>query len=197
MASIRCEERGQREVRVKLRVGFWMDKGKRLCYNGGMITNLAMFSGGLVGDDLGWGAIIAFLVGFVVAQLCKFAMQLCRGRKKPVGQNLKEALPYLTNSGGMPSGHSAAMTGVTVFLGCYYGFTSGIFALAVAITGIVLYDATHARYAVGEQGQALNKLLKESGEAELPIVKGHTIGQVIVGVTLGIIVGLGVYFLIQ
>jgi len=120
-----------------------------------------------------------------------------RGEKKPAGQILREALPYLMSSGGMPSGHSAAMTGVTVFLGCYYGFASGFFALAVAITGIVLYDATHVRYAVGEQGRALNKLLKKSGEKELPIVEGHTMGQVIVGVVLGIIVGLGVYFLIR
>ena len=53
---------------------------------------------------------------------------------------------------------------------------------------IVVYDATHVRYAVGEQGKALNKLLKKAGDAELPVVNGHTVPQVIVGALLGVVV---------
>lgn len=173
-----------------------MDSGKRLCYNKVMITNLAIITEGLTGDDLGWGAIIAFFAGFAIAQLCKFIIGLCSGKSKTIMQNFKTAMNYLMRSGGMPSGHSAGMTGATVFLGCYYGFLSGIFGLAVAMTCIVIYDAVHVRYAVGEQGKALNELLKQSGKAELPVSEGHTAGQVVIGMLLGAIVGLGAYFLI-
>lgn len=161
-----------------------------------MLRSLATIFGDPLGDNLGWGAIVAFFAGFVIAQLWKFVVGLCSGKSKPMMQNFRIAVGYLTRSGGMPSGHSAAMTAITVYLGCYYGFQSGVFALAVATTGIVLYDAVHMRYAVGEQGKALNKILKKAGDPELPVSEGHTVPQVVVGVILGIIVGLGVFFLV-
>ena len=161
-----------------------------------MLRSLATIFGDSLGGDLGWGAIVAFVAAWVIAQGWKFVVGMYLGKGQPMMQNFRTAVGYLTRSGGMPSGHSAWMTAATVYLGCYYGFTSGIFALAVASTGIVLYDAIHVRYAVGEQGKALNKLLKKAGEPTLPVVEGHTIPQMIVGVMIGVIVGLGVYFLI-
>lgn len=158
-----------------------------------MVESLATISGDLGGDSLGWGAIVAFLSGFVIAQLWKFVVGMWTGRGKSRMENLRAALGYLSRSGGMPSGHSAGMVAATVFLGGYYGFGSGVFALAVAVTGIVLYDAMHVRYAVGEQGKALNKLLKKAGEKELPVVEGHTFGQVAVGSILGLIVGIAIF----
>lgn len=161
-----------------------------------MLRSLATIFGDSLGDNLGWGAILAFFAGFIIAQLCKFLLGACTKEGRSGMKDIRSAIGYLMRSGGMPSGHSAGMMAVTVYLGCYYGFLSGIFALAVATTGIVLYDATHVRYAVGEQGEALNKLLKKSGEAELPVVEGHTMLQVVVGAFLGIMVGLGVFFLV-
>lgn len=68
---------------------------------------------------------------------------------------------------------------------------SGATALFVLLSmdAIVLYDAIHVRFAVGEQGKALNKLLKKNGEPEVKVVEGHTFGQVVVGVVLGVVVG--------
>ena len=74
-----------------------------------------------------------------------------------------------------------------------YGFLSGIFALALAMTIIVVYDAVNVRYAVGEQGKLLN-LIAESDHNEktkkMKVIEGHTVPQAIVGGLLGIALGL-------
>ncbi len=141
-----------------------------------------------------WYALVAFACGFAVAQLWKFVTGVVSSRKQEK-RDFKEMVGYLMRSGGMPSGHAASVTALTVYLGCFSGFDSPIFMLAVAFWGIVLYDAIHVRYAVGEQGKALNKLLKEAGKPELPVVEGHTMAQVVVGTILGIIIGLLVFWL--
>ena len=141
-----------------------------------------------------WYALVAFACGFAVAQLWKFVTGVVSSRKQEK-RDFKEMVGYLMRSGGMPSGHAASVTALTVYLGCFSGFDSPIFMLAVAFWGIVLYDAIHVRYAVGEQGKALNKLLKEAGKPELPVVEGHTMAQVVVGTILGIIIGLLVLWL--
>lgn len=141
-----------------------------------------------------WYALVAFACGFAVAQLWKFVTGVVSSRKQEK-RGFKEMVGYLMRSGGMPSGHAASVTALTVYLGCFSGFDSPIFMLAVAFWGIVLYDAIHVRYAVGVQGKALNKLLKEAGKPELPVVEGHTMAQVVVGTILGIIIGLLVFWL--
>lgn len=141
-------------------------------------------------------ALIAFFFGFVLAQLWKLIDGLARRKRHPEMAHFKTAIAYIFRSGGMPSGHSASMTALTVYLGYANGFDSNILALAVASTIIVLYDAIHVRYAVGEQGKALNKLLEKAGKNKLPIVEGHTVPQVAVGALLGGIVGTLVYILL-
>ena len=141
-----------------------------------------------------WYALIAFTAGFVVAQAWKFVAGLFAQRKQKE-RNSREVIGYLTRSGGMPSGHAASMTALSVYLGGYAGFDSAIFMLAVAVWAIVIYDAIHVRYAVGEQGKALNQLLKASGKPEVAIVEGHTVAQVMVGTVMGIIIGVGIFWL--
>ena len=141
-----------------------------------------------------WIAAGAFAGGFVVAQLLKLVIGLIKGRKTGVN-NFRTAVGYLTRSGGMPSGHAASFTALTVYLGCVEGFDTGLFALALASLLIILYDAIHVRYAVGEQGKALNRLLREAKQPELPIVEGHTMIEVVVGVLIGILLGWGLFVL--
>ncbi len=134
-------------------------------------------------------AIIAFVLGFLVAQIWKLIAGLSTGEKPEGVTSLQAAIGYFTRSGGMPSGHAASFTAMTVCLGGVCGWTSGVFALAVGTWAIVLYDAIHVRYAVGEQGKALNKLLEAKNMQKLPIVEGHTMIQVAVGAILGAIIG--------
>lgn len=136
----------------------------------------------------GYFVLVAFAIGFLVAQIWKTLMGVILDKKSGKTISLSEVVKHFASSGGMPSGHTASFTGASLCVGTIYGFGSGIFALAVCVWAIVVYDATHVRYAVGEQGKALNKLLKKAGDAELPVVNGHTIPQVIVGALLGVVV---------
>lgn len=140
-------------------------------------------------------ALVAFIVAWLVAQVSKTLLGLIGGHKAGKVTNLGAAIGYFTRSGGMPSGHTASFTALCIYLGCSFGFTSGIFALAVANLIIIVYDAIHVRYAVGIQGEALNGLLREQGKKELPIIEGHTLPQVMVGGVIGVAVGLLIFWM--
>lgn len=144
----------------------------------------------------GLWALLAFVIAWFVTQMLKTILGLISHKNDGKVTNVWTAIDYFTRSGGMPSGHTASFTALCVVLGCTSGFDSAIFALAVATWSIIVYDAVHVRYAVGEQGKALNKLLKQAGEPVLPVVEGHTVPQVIVGGIIGIIVGFGLYLVV-
>lgn len=144
---------------------------------------------------INWYVLIAFGCGFLVAQLWKMVSGLLRGKKEHEITDFKSAIGYFSRSGGMPSGHSASMMAATMYVGLVSGFRGGAFAMMACVTAIVIYDAVHVRYAVGEQGKALNKLLKKAGEKELPVVEGHTVAQALVGIVLGVVIALVIFAL--
>lgn len=149
-----------------------MDKRKCLCYNS---------------DMNGWFAMLAFVIGWFVAQLWKTVAGILKGDFR--GRSFLEFLAYATRSGGMPSGHSASMMAMTIYIGMTAGFGTELFALALAVSLIVIYDATHVRYAVGEQGKVLNEMLVKDDQKPLKIVEGHTMVQVAVGILIGVVTG--------
>lgn len=143
----------------------------------------------------GWFALIAAAIGWLIAQTWKTLWGILSGKAGKM--DFGAFVWYATRSGGMPSGHTAAMTALTTYMGMAWGFNSGLFALALATTLIIVYDATHVRYAVGVQGEALNELLKKDGKKPLRIVEGHTIPQVLVGALIGIVTGVIVGILLK
>ena len=102
-------------------------------------------------------------------------------------------------TGGMPSSHSALITGAASGIGFQLGFDSPIFALAIAISLIVMYDASGVRKSAGIQAAELNKLSKKldpKSEVVLKETLGHTKLEVLVGSILGpLITLLGVFFI--
>ena len=64
-------------------------------------------------------------------------------------------------TGGMPSSHSALITGATSGIGYELGFDSSIFALSVAVALIVMYDASGVRKSAGIHAAEINKLSKK------------------------------------
>ena len=102
-------------------------------------------------------------------------------------------------TGGMPSSHSALITGATSGVGFELGFDSPIFALAVAIALIVMYDASGVRKSAGIQAAEINKLSKKldpQSELLLKETLGHTKIEVMVGSFLGPLITLpGMFFL--
>lgn len=137
----------------------------------------------------GWFALLAFAIAWLIAQVAKTVLGLLTGYRAGEITNFASAIGYFFRSGGMPSGHAASFTAMCTYLGCVFGFGSGIFALAGCTWALVIYDAINVRYAVGEQGKALNILLKEKKMPEIPLVEGHTLPQVIVGTIIGVVTG--------
>ena len=102
-------------------------------------------------------------------------------------------------TGGMPSSHSALITGATSGIGFQLGFDSPIFALAIAVSLIVMYDASGVRKAAGIQAIEINKLSKKlnpESQVDLKETLGHTKFEVIVGSLLGPLITLpGIVFI--
>ena len=102
-------------------------------------------------------------------------------------------------TGGMPSSHSALVTGAASGLGIEMGFDNPIFALAVAISLIVMYDASGVRKSAGIQAAEINKIsniIDLKTEINLKENLGHTKFEVVIGSLLGPLVTLpGIYFI--
>lgn len=141
--------------------------------------------------------IIASFFAWVLAQVLKVPIYYFRYKE------WNWAL--LASAGGMPSSHSALMTAVTASIGHYAGFDTPAFVLALAITGIVVYDATGVRRESGLQAQRINKIIKEIiehkiwPEEELKDLResiGHSPGEALAGVLFGIAISIIVWLII-
>lgn len=99
----------------------------------------------------------------------------------------------LAQAGGMPSSHSAMVCSLITAIGYQYGLDSGLFAIAVVLAVIVMYDARGVRQESGKQARVINQILQTffSGhpltDAQLKELIGHTTLQVIVGGIIGVI----------
>ena len=102
----------------------------------------------------------------------------------------------IMGAGGMPSSHSAIVTGLATLIGKYEGVDTPIFALALIVAFVVMYDACGVRRAAGKQAALLNKIVETPGLTGVQVserlveVLGHTPTQVIVGALIGVVVGL-------
>src|SRR6266849_2518231 len=98
--------------------------------------------------------LLAAFFAWVIAQVSKTIYELIRQRKLVVSR--------LVSSGGMPSSHSALVTGLATATGRVMGLSSASFAIAVVLAAIVMYDAAGVRRAVSIQARILNQLLDEA-----------------------------------
>jgi len=102
----------------------------------------------------------------------------------------------LFSAGGMPSSHTAIISSITVGIAIREGIDSPLFALAVGIAGVVMYDAAGVRRAAGHQAAVLNQIVDELfqghpiSEERLRELLGHTPLQVLAGAILGVAVTL-------
>jgi hypothetical protein len=102
-------------------------------------------------------------------------------------------------TGGMPSSHSALMISTTLGIGLFDGFYSSTFALAMAVSTIVLYDAAGVRRQAGMHAERINMIIKELFEGkpleekDLKEMLGHSPLEVTGGILTGILTALFVW----
>jgi len=128
--------------------------------------------------------ILAVIAGWVIAQGAKYVLKVIQ--TGDVGQ-----LRQLYLSGNMPSAHATSVAALLTVIGMSDGIDSGLFALAALFAAIVMYDAVMVRRSSGEQGKAIQLLIKESKSTiQIPrAAKGHTPIEVLVGALLGAVIG--------
>ena len=132
--------------------------------------------------------LLAAVIAWADAQVSKTVFELIQQRKL--------ILSRLVSSGGMPSSHTALVTGLATATGRVMGAGSATFAIAVVLASIVMYDAAGVRRAVSIQARILNQMIDEAfqgqpfAEKRLRELIGHTPIQVFVGALLGIAIGL-------
>jgi hypothetical protein len=137
---------------------------------------------------LAWG-----LAACGIAQFSKLLFELIfKQRWRP---------SVLIETGGMPSSHSALVTGTAAGVGLQLGFDDPLFAFAATIAFIVMYDASGIRRSAGLTAAKVNQMSKSnskesSAEVTLKESLGHTKIEVLVGSLLGPTVALpGILFI--
>ena len=118
--------------------------------------------------------------------------------------NKKLDLGRMFGDGGMPSGHSATVTSMTLLIGLVYGVGSVEFAISFILSTIVCHDATGVRRETEKQAFIIDELVKafeELAEEKLPEIKlkkfvGHTPVQVAAGILLGCLNAVIMYFIL-
>lgn len=128
--------------------------------------------------------LVAAFLAWAAAQISKTVYECIRFREIKFSR--------LVSSGGMPSSHSALVTGLATATGRLTGLDSPAFAIAAVLAGIVMYDAAGVRRAVSIQARILNQMIDDAfqgkpfAEKRLRELIGHTPVQVFVGALLGI-----------
>ncbi|MCT4463713.1 divergent PAP2 family protein [Lactococcus cremoris] len=132
--------------------------------------------------------LLTAIVSWALAQLIKIGIELIRTHR------INWQLVFAT--GGMPSSHSSLVVALATATGLRQGFESPLFAIAIVLAFVVLYDAQGIRRQAGNQARIINRMLQNVENAGIKVDKnlkellGHTPIQVVGGTVLGIIVAL-------
>ncbi len=121
--------------------------------------------------------------GWMVASLIKMTLVAMRTHKLD--------FTYLTQTGGMPSSHSATVSALACSFGYNYGFGSPICVLATAFAIVTMFDAATVRRAAGEHAKILNAIIRDIKELRFKPARrfrellGHTRKEVFWGMVTG------------
>ncbi len=139
-----------------------------------------------------WAAMTAWLMAQIL--------------KPPVGYLRTRQWDWalLLRAGGMPSSHSALVAATAHAIGLFEGFESALFALAVTLAIVVIYDATGIRRQAGKHAELINAIVKDLSEGHPPThetqeqlkeVLGHTPVEALAGTLLGIAIAQTFWFI--
>ena len=132
--------------------------------------------------------LITVAVAWAIASLVKVIIYFIKKKrisKKPV-----------FSTGGMPSAHTAPVVALTTIIAFVDGINSVVFAISLMFSIVVMTDAIFVRRAVGEQGEAIKKLLPKDVKQPY-FARGHKPLEVLIGGLIGVIVGIATFLIIQ
>ena len=142
---------------------------------------------GLFKSEFFWAGCCAW----IVAQFSKMLVGFSRTHRLDFW--------YLVSTGGMPSAHSAMVSGLFTSIGLSEGFGSPLAVLAFAFAALVMFDASTVRRAAGMQARLLNEIVDELfrehhlSDRKLKELLGHTRLEVFMGLTIGVLTALLVH----
>lgn len=131
-------------------------------------------------------ALVACMIAWGLAQTLKLPIEYALTRKWNWS--------LLLRAGGMPSSHSVLVSAAAHAIGLTEGFDSPIFALAIAVAMVVIYDATGIRRQAGRHAEIINAMVRDLVEGhplrqeQLREVLGHSPFEAFVGLVMGILV---------
>ena len=143
--------------------------------------------------NTGYEAIISGILGVFIAQALKVLTNYMK--TKEIDYSL------LTNTGGMPSSHSAGVSAMTTSVGLISGTDSVVFAVSCGYALVVMHDAAGLRKNAGEIARIVNQMIKDfyksdikTKSAQLKELLGHTPIEVIAGFLLGVVISLILHY---
>ena len=130
--------------------------------------------------------LFAALLSWFIAQCLKIPFEYFQSRTIDWSLLLK--------AGGMPSSHTALVSATAYSVGLFTGFDTPLFAVALVLAVIVIYDAIGVRREAGRQAVLLNRIVddlsrgKFKPQERLKEVLGHTPTEVFSGMFLGLLI---------
>lgn len=144
--------------------------------------------------------LITAVLSWLAAQIIKAIVNACQMRSFEWSR--------LIGNGGMPSSHSATVTGLAMITGLKNGFHSTSFAIAFVLAAIVIKDAVGVRKETEKQSRIIEQMLervnrissnlkweKLAPREKLKKFVGHNIQEVVCGVLVGLGVAIAYYLL--
>jgi len=123
-------------------------------------------------------------VSFIIAVLIK----ACTVKYHTGKWNAGKAL----GSGGMPSVHTSVVVALASAFAIKYGLSSDSFAIVMAFTVIIIYDAINVRFEAGLHAKAINEAV---GEKRFKESLGHLPSEAFAGSLLGIATAVILYYI--
>lgn len=143
-----------------------------------------------------WQVLLIPFAVMIISQIIKVTLE-----SKQKG---KFEWAHLNSYGGMPSSHTAMFVSASLIMGLTEGFSSSVFAVTLFLTAVLVRDAIGIRWALGFHGKILNHLIRTLPENErkhfpkqLQERLGHTPKEALAGGTLGALLTILFYFLIN
>ncbi len=127
--------------------------------------------------------------GLISAQILKPFFGLIKHRKFDI--------LVFTASGGFPSSHTSFIVATTIAIAQVEGISSAVFALAVVVAFIIMYDAMNVRYYAGKNIELTQQIIRDLKKHEFQLdnplyinnlkeILGHERLEVFGGLILGI-----------